>query len=374
MADYQIKTIEGGITQISVSGSVCKNDTDLFRALSQVSSKKKYALVNLLELSDSSEELFEHLDSISSRTKLKIIVKKPELVTKFNQLGLQTFPTIKSASLSYAGDETLRLLVSQLRDVPILNTDAYRLIQHVSSPDANFPELEKMLQNNPGICSQILRTANSPYFMRTSKAETLQQAMVTLGFVPLRQIFIYNFYNSVSNLFQVQKETIEHGQNCAKLAEYIAKSGGATYSECAKVRLIGLLHDIGRQALAFFFPQKYEKVREIILSEKKPSFVAELIVFGIEHQTIGSVLANRWNFPEYLCKVIGDHHYLKAKDWNTLTLPVFCANNFLNKMDGEPYSPYFQKLEGYFFLKRAELPWKNIDNEFLEFLEQSQEF
>ncbi len=372
MAEFQINTIEGGITQITVTGKVGSNDLQLFRALSHLS-RHHCSLVNLLELVEASEDFFAHLEDLSSRTKIKVIAKSPELVSKFNEIGLQTYPTSKSASLSFAGEETLRVLTAHLRDVPILNTEAYRLIQHVASPDANFPELEKMLQNNAGICSQILRTANSSYFMRSSKAETLQQAMVTIGFATLRQIFIYNFYNSVGNFFGAQKETVEHGQECARLAEYIARSGGASYTECAKVRLIGLLHDVGRQALAFFFPQQYEKVQYMIRAENKPSFLAELVVFGIEHQNIGSILANRWNFPEYLSKVIGDHHYLKAKDWNTLTLPVFCANNFLNKRDGEPFSPFFQKLEGYFFLKRAELPWKNIDNEFQEFLDSSQE-
>lgn len=373
MAEYQISTVEGGITQISISGDATSNNSELLRTLSRISKSHNCALVNLLELTESSEELFSHLDEISSRLKLKIVTKKPEFVNKCSKIGLQSFPTIKSASLSFAGEETLRILTAQLRDVPILNTDAYRLIQHVSSPNADFSELEKMLQNHPGLCTQILRTANSPFFMRASKAETLQQAMVTLGFAPLRQIFIYNFYTSVSNFMGAQQETLQHSQDCANLAEYIARSGGASHPECAKVRLIGLLHDIGRQALAFFFPQQYERVRHLIKVEKKPSFLAELVVFGTEHQSIGSFLANRWNFPEYLAKVIGDHHYLQAKDWNTLTLPVFCANNFLNKRDGEPHSPFFQKLEGYFFLKRAELPWKNIDEEFNEFLEKSRE-
>ncbi|OGK09264.1 MAG: hypothetical protein A2W80_00455 [Candidatus Riflebacteria bacterium GWC2_50_8] len=373
MAEYQISTNEGGITQITISGAVASTDSELFRAFSHLSSSK-CALVNFLELSEASEELFTRLEDVSSRTKIKVIVTKPEFVTKCNKIGLQTFPTTKSATLSHAGDETLRLLIAQLRDVPILNTEAYKLIQHVASPDANFPELEKMLQNNAGLCSQILRTANSSYFMRSSKAETLQQAMVTLGFAPLRQIFIYNFYNSVGNFFGVQKDTVEHGQDCAKLAEYIAQSAGASQAECAKIRLIGLLHDVGRQALAFFFPQQYEKVQHLIRVDKNPSYLAELVVFGTEHQSIGSILANSWNFPDYLSKVIADHHYLKATDWNKLSLPVFCANNFLNQRDGEPFSPYYHKLEGYFFLKRAELPWKDIDAEFNEFLARPQEF
>ena len=92
--------------------------------------------------------------------------------------------------------------------------------------------------------------------------------------------------------------------------------------------------------------------------------MAELMVFGTEHQKVGSLLAEKWNFPAYLSGIIGDHHYMQADMWNTLTLPIFCANNFLHERENAPFTPYFQKLEGYFFLKKKELPWKDIRSEF----------
>lgn len=370
MAEFRIETLDGGITQLVISGTVKDNDFELFQMISQASKKWSHVLVNLSQLQHWTPRLFSELQAVSARTRIKAISTDQKLVAACNDAGLAVFPTIKSASLSYAGDETLHLLLRKLRDVPILNTEAYRLIAYVSSNDATFPGLEALIKNNPGLVSQILRWANSAYFARQSKAETLQQAMVTLGFSNLRQLFLFNFYTSVGGLFQSQAAVIDHGRACARLAEYICKSAGGTAEECAKVRMGGLLHDVGRMALAFFFPEHYERVAQQMREKNIPSFMAELLVFGTEHQTVGSLLCNRWNFPTYLGAVIGDHHYLQAENWNTLTLPVFVANNFLHEMEGAPFHPYFSKLEGYFFLKRKDLPWKHLDQEFRAFLAQ----
>jgi HD-like signal output (HDOD) protein len=139
------------------------------------------------------------------------------------------------------------------------------------------------------------------------------------------------------------------------------------------VRLGGLLHDIGRQALAFFFPQQYERVQKIIETDRRSSYMAELLVFGTEHQTVGSILSARWNFPSYLSNVIGDHHYLAATDWNTLTLPIFCANEYLNERENMPFQQYYQRLEGYFLLKRKDLPWEDTPAAFDAFLQDFQD-
>lgn len=370
MAEFRIETLEGGITQLVIEGVVKDSDFELFTVISQASKRWNHLLVHLSGLKIWTSKLFTELQAISARTRIKAISTDQRVIAACNDAGLAVFPTIKSASLSYAGDETLNLLLRKLRDVPILNVEAYRLIAYVGSDEATFPGLEALVSNNPGLVSQILRWANSSYFARQSKAETVQQAMVTLGFANLRQLFLFNFYTSVGGLFHSQAAVIDHGRLCARLAEYICKSAGGSADECAKVRMGGLLHDVGRMALAFFFPEHYERVAQQMREKNIPSFMAELLVFGTEHQTVGSLLCNRWNFPSYLGAIIGDHHYLQADNWNTLTLPVYVANNFLHAMEGTPFHPYFSKLEGYFFLKRKDLPWKDIDQEFRAFLAQ----
>jgi len=368
MGKSRIESLDGGIPQLIVEGIVADNDSEVFALVSHASKKWKHMLVNLQGLKECSAKFFLSLEEVSARTNLKAISTDQKVIGECNKLGIPVFPTLKSASLSFAGDETISLLLRKLKDVPILNTEAYKLIGYVSLPDASFPVMERMIKDNPGLCSQIFRWANSSYFSRQKKAETLSQALVTLGFSNLRQLFVYNFYNSIGTLFQTQAEVIEHGRKCGQLAEFICKGAGSQADECAKVRMGGLLHDIGRMALSFFFPDHYARVRKLIEEKVMPSYVAEMLVFGTEHQAIGSLLCNKWNFPAYLSAIIGDHHYLQAANWNTLTLPVYIASNFLAEQEKTNFNPYYSRLEGYFFIKKKEIPWKDFTAEFISFI------
>lgn len=368
MPQVRVETLDGGLNHVIIENDVSIPNADPEQSLSQFSKKLPQMLVNLLSLPTVSQKLIKHLGVLKDRSNIKVITQQQNVIDLCRRSGLAVFPSVKSAALSYAGDETLELLRRKLRDVPVLNTEAYKLIAATSSPDASLAMLESKIKDNPGLCSQIIRWANSATFARRAKAETLHQAMSILGMSNLRQLFIFNFYNSVGGLFSAQQELMDHGRKCAILAEFIAKAGGALSDECAKVRLGGLLHDIGRQALMFAFPERYQDVRQKIIEESKPSFIAELLVFGTEHQSIGSHLCNLWNFPEYLGAIVADHHYLKSAGWNALTLPIFCANNYLNEIGKMPFSPWFQKLEAYFFVKQKDMPWNDVMKVFGEYM------
>jgi signal transduction histidine kinase len=55
------------------------------------------------------------------------------------------------------------------------------------------------------------------------------------------------------------------------------------------------------------FPEDYQAVFQQI--DQHPSLIdAEKHVLGIDHATIGEMLAQKWNFPPSLCTAIGSHH------------------------------------------------------------------
>ncbi|MBF0546284.1 MAG: HDOD domain-containing protein [Candidatus Riflebacteria bacterium] len=366
MPTYHVDTLPNGIKSLTIEGSVQKSDDELFRTLSSLSKNTQDLFLNLSAMEDSEQEFFDYLSEISPRLRLRVITKYPAVMEKCSKLGLQVFPSEKSAQLAMTGDNTVKAVLSRLREVPILNTDAYKLMTYIGNPNANMDELEKMIKENPGLVSQILKMANSAMYYRGTKIESLSPAMATLGANNLRMLFLFNFYHGVTNIFGAQKEVIDHGKQCALLSEFIAKSAKAPREEHPKVWLSGLLHDIGQQALAFVFPEKYQLVRKYVEEEKKPSYFGELLTFGIDHQAVGRQLAIKWNFPEYLVNVIGDHHSLKAIGWNRLTLPVFCANNYLNERVGLPFVSYYSKLVGYFMLYKAEVTWAESPGEEFE--------
>ena len=135
MADFHIETLEGGISQLVIEGTAKEDELELLQMVSQASKKFNHLLVNLLNLRDWGPKLFLLFQEVSARTNIKAISSEQKAVAECNKAGIAVFPTIKSASLSYAGDETLNLLLRKLKDIPILNTEAYRSRRFsVSSP------------------------------------------------------------------------------------------------------------------------------------------------------------------------------------------------------------------------------------------------
>ena len=370
MSKHQLETLDGGVPHLRVQGKVTEADTDLFSMLAQISRKAPQLLLNLAEVTETEDIFIDRIREISALTRIKVVTALPLVTRALRDGSVLLFPTEKSACLAIVGEEALRVILVKMNEAPVLASDACSLVNFMSTPEATFENVIKRVEKIPNLCGQIVKVANSAMFYRGAKVETVQQAVSRLGLVNLAQIFVYNFYSGVSSFFGNQQQIITHCQKCATLAFFIAQSGKLPADECGKIWLGALMHDIGKQALSFVFSQKYEEVLRLMKEEGHSSVLAELNVFGTEHPLVGSLLAQKWNFPEYLVNVIGDHHSLAAKQWNLLTLPVYCANSFMNELEGFPFAPYFQRLEGYFFLLKRDVPWPNVIDVFHEVVEK----
>lgn len=263
--------------------------------------------------------------------------------------------------------QTLDAILKRLRDLPILNTEAYRLIDYCSKPEVSFETLEGMIKKNPNLSGQIFRLANSPFYKRAKAIETLNDALVLLGITTLKQIFTQNFYGSLGKILNTQFRMLNHGKECGHLSEYIARNAGMNVIDCSKVHMGGLLHDIGQLFLAFLFPSQFEQARSLAKSEKIQIFQAETKIFGITHQEVGAVICSKWNFPNYLIEIIKAHHNQGATIPQE-AVPVFCANNYLRNRDNEPFQPYEKPLQDFFAARKKPFPWKSLKDEFRQYL------
>jgi hypothetical protein len=50
------------------------------------------------------------------------------------------------------------------------------------------------------------------------------------------------------------------------------------------------------------------------------------------------------------------------------TIPVFCANSFLDQRDGTPFQPYEGPLKSFFTARGKPLPWADLKAEFSKVL------
>jgi len=72
--------------------------------------------------------------------------------------------------------------------------------------------------------------------------------------------------------------------------------------------IAGLLHDIGKNALANSHRDEYEKVVARVYNEKISFVQAERDHFGFDHAELGACVVERWQLPARIVMVVRNHH------------------------------------------------------------------
>ncbi len=104
-----------------------------------------------------------------------------------------------------------------------------------------------------------------------------------------------------------RREFWTHSLAVAATAEQIARrlDEGA---DPAAAFLAGLLHDVGKMALATCLPKSYARVLEALAADGSSIAEFERDIIGIDHAVVGRRLAQRWSLPESVQQAIWLHH------------------------------------------------------------------
>ncbi len=212
-------------------------------------------------------------------------------------------------------------LPSVLNDLPPFPIVAIKALQLVSNEKAPMRELSELVRTDAALSGEILRIANSALYGLRIEVESALTAMVLLGLDRIKSIVVTSalrHYIGRSIEAPWMRICWRHSLATALLAKELAK-GTSTSEEVAYTA--GILHDIGRLALAMAFPTRYS---EFILNPEPTSLElleAERELFGIDHCEAGEMLMARWNLPESLVIAASQHHDLpRGEDPNVLTL------------------------------------------------------
>lgn len=197
------------------------------------------------------------------------------------------------------GEESLLSLPQSLSEVLTL----------VGIGDYSMDDLANVIMQDPGLTSKVLKMANSSFYSHRSQISSVHQATVILGGHQVKCLALSASVFRASLLetkYHIDvKSLFSHFISNALGSKMLAEEIGSKNPEEAFTA--GLLHDIGLVYLIHHFPNDYKAV--IDKANRYHSLDrAEQEILGIDHATLGQMLAKRWNFPEHLCQAIGDHH------------------------------------------------------------------
>jgi len=216
--------------------------------------------------------------------------------------------------------EVIKKKLMKIRDLATLPVVANNVIQLTQNPTISALQVADAISQDQALTSKVLKTANSAFYGFPRKITTVNQAIIILGFANIRNIVLSTSLNSTLSskeknpLFDL-KAFWRHSLACGIASKILAKRVGIKNYEEAFIW--GLLHDLGKIVMNTYIHKEYNQAVAMAVEKDILLMDAEQKLFGFTHNAVGSLIANKWNLPPTLIKVI-QHHHNPVQDYNSL--------------------------------------------------------
>ena len=199
-------------------------------------------------------------------------------------------------------------ILPALNKLPPFPAVALKALNVMAGTDNSLSELCGLVRCDPVFAGEILRIANSPLIAFSKEITSILQASMLLGFRRLRRVVVTVGLRSYmeKSFTPALRSCWRHSIACAMVAERIARWNSVDRDFAYTA---GILHDIGRVALATADPQAYSDLVERTAGlMAQDALHCERESFGIDHCSAGRLLAIAWKLPETYLDVTLHHH------------------------------------------------------------------
>ena len=196
----------------------------------------------------------------------------------------------------------LSQLFSNVKQLPVLPVLLLELMESFSDEEVRVEEIAKKIGMDQSLSAKVIRMANSAAYRRGKEVESIEQAVIRLGFNQVRSIVVAT---TLSNVFP---ETPGFDKNqfwqdtfiTASIAKALAKHASInqeTAFTCA------MMHNIGELLLQILKPEECSLIAMAIESGE-PRLSAQRDAFGFDYSQVGVALAKHWDFSAVFCDAI----------------------------------------------------------------------
>lgn len=242
-------------------------------------------------------------------------------------------------------------VISKIENISPLVTE---LSSRLNDPDINPKDISKIIIQDQGLTSFILKRVNSPFYGLLQKVDNIFNAIVILGYNEIYRIVMEERTRKVG--IQPDKAEWVHANLTSNIASYLASVSRIGVQGGTLVTL-GMLHDIARTIMSTSLP----KPEGGFSIDPRQRLRQEIEFYGIDHATLGGILAKRWGMPPRLVSCIEKHHWPMfwplreigqacndvIKELAVLAISDIAAKNFTQEITGpyigEDYYRYIHK-------------------------------
>jgi putative nucleotidyltransferase with HDIG domain len=194
--------------------------------------------------------------------------------------------------------------------IPMLPDQAHHVMQLAGDPEVTVTTLAAVVSKDPVLATRVLGLANSALFGAMTALRSVQDAVVRLGVVRVRnavvaasmdaQVASRDIYGTESQRF------MDHAVGTAYLARLLAERQDVDVEE---LFLCGLLHDIGKLVILKTAHVHVRGGGQPIAPDELAAAIAHY------HAACGALALHFWKLPDDVLDVVRHHHdYTLAAD------------------------------------------------------------
>lgn len=203
----------------------------------------------------------------------------------------------------------LSLVARRVRDLPALPAALNEVLSALHNEAMRTDRFAQLIEADQALCGRTLRLANSAFYGMQGRVGSVHDALRLLG---LRTVATMLTAASVCRYADLGlchgfdgRSFWRHAIAVSIAAREIASARG---HDAGLACVTGLLHDVGKLALATHFPAHLSAALDLARSADCAPLSAERSVLGLDHAQVGTMVARHWGLPLGMALAIRQHH------------------------------------------------------------------
>jgi HD-like signal output (HDOD) protein len=251
--------------------------------------------------------------------------------------------------------------VKELQPIPAM---VHKVLSLAADPDCSIADLIELVQHDPAITANLLRTCNSAHLGLAVKVDSVQQAVTILGLQWVVELVLSQnltvHLTKAQQGYQMEKGDLWKQSVAAAMVARLLADRRDIYPLPA-VYTAALLKDIGKVILHEHVANRLEKIQYMVTFKGFSFIEAEQACIGMDHATLGGIVAREWNFSPHMVYMIENHHLNNSEARNDPATATLYLADMVAMMVGTCTGidrlayPTYEEIFDDFFLAKDEL-------------------
>ena len=219
-------------------------------------------------------------------------------------------------------------MAKEIKNLTPIPAVTMSLLKVVEDPNKTMDDVTNIIQYDPAITADVLRSANSAYFGSKYPAENISDAAKRLGTDRLVELVLLKVASKIIRGplggYDMHEGALwQHSVSSAIIAKQLAVQLELSHS--CSIFTAALLKDIGKTVMDTYVENASKEINNLVINENFSFMEAEKKVIGVDHAELGGMMAQIWNFSPKMVTIIKNHHLSRedmVKDKDTIVVYI----------------------------------------------------